>query len=184
MGIFLGSLKPYLLDSYLGYYGKEVFDGAAGYGTEEDAILVFALVVSALVGIFATQLASETWDAVREEVEIEAIRKGDKDSDGVVKKVLGLKLPEWIVEPQTSLKQTEKEIERMIKSEYKAEIYKNEGGESSQKMDPSKFPGSPENLGAGSGYDTTTSLYNGLALSLSLVKAFFKHSDPLYNLSR
>ncbi len=36
-----------------------------------------------------------------------------------------------------------------------------------------------------SGDDATTSLYNGLALrSLSLVKAFFKHSDPLYNLSR
>lgn len=178
VGIFLGSLKPYLLDSYLGYYGKEVFDGAAGYGTEEDLILVFALVVSALVGIFATQLASSTWDAVREEIEMEAMRKGDRDSDGVIKKVLGLSLPQWSVDPQLQMKEIEKEIDRMIKSEYKAEIYKSED---SAKLDPSKYPGSPEILGAGSGHDMTTSLYNGLTLSPSLVKAFFKYSDPLYD---
>mmetsp|Transcript_705 Transcript_705/g.1100 ORF Transcript_705/g.1100 Transcript_705/m.1100 type:complete len:689 (-) Transcript_705:46-2112(-) len=183
VGIFLGSLKPYLLDSYLGYYGKEVFDGAAGYGTEEDLILLFALAVSALVGIFATQLAADTWSAVKEEIEIESMRKGDRDSDGVIKKVLGLPLPSWAVENQRSLKETEREIERMIKSEYKAGIYSLQEGESSAKLDPSKYPGSPEILGAGSGYDTATSLYNGFVLNPSLVKAFFKYSDPLYDLS-
>ena len=33
-GIFLGSLKPYLLDSYLGYFGKEVIQGGGGGGRQ------------------------------------------------------------------------------------------------------------------------------------------------------
>lgn len=31
-GIFLGSMKPYLLDSYLGVFGKQIVDGDAGGG--------------------------------------------------------------------------------------------------------------------------------------------------------
>jgi len=44
-GIFLGSLKPYLLDSYLGYFGKQVVEGTESSGYE-DIILLVALGVS------------------------------------------------------------------------------------------------------------------------------------------
>lgn len=56
-GIFLGSLKPYLLDSYLGYFGKTIVDGtvADASGTQ-DVILLVALGVSVLIGVFASQV--------------------------------------------------------------------------------------------------------------------------------
>jgi len=54
-GIFFGSFKPYLLDSYLGVFGKQIVDGDAGGGLE-DALLLVALAASVLVGVFASQL--------------------------------------------------------------------------------------------------------------------------------
>eukprot|EP00957_Ditylum_brightwellii_P176945 13478277-Ditylum_brightwellii.AAC.1 len=39
-GIFLVSLKPYLLDSYLGYFGKTVVDDTAASATEDVVLLV------------------------------------------------------------------------------------------------------------------------------------------------
>jgi uncharacterized membrane protein YdjX (TVP38/TMEM64 family)/protein-S-isoprenylcysteine O-methyltransferase Ste14 len=183
IGIFLGSLKPYLLDSYLGYYGKEVVDGIAGFGTEEDVILVIALGVSTLVGVFASQLAAETWDAVGQEIEAEALLKGDRDSDGVMKKVMGLDLPLWVVEPQMKLNEIDKEIERMIKAEYKCKVW-NENHSDIEKLNPSKFPASPEILGSGSGYEMESTFYNELILNRALIKAFLKYCDPFYDVKR
>jgi uncharacterized membrane protein YdjX (TVP38/TMEM64 family) len=179
-GIFLGSVKPYLLDSYLGFYGKEVVDGTAGFGTDEDMVLVIALGVSTLVGVFATQLAAETWDAVGEEIEAEALRKGDIDSNGVIKKALGVNLPAWLYQTQISLNEIEEEIERMIKAEYKYKAW-DESDPESEKWDPTKLPASPEMLGTGSRYDMKTPIYNGLVLNPALIKAFFKYCDPYYN---
>ncbi|ACI65870.1 predicted protein, partial [Phaeodactylum tricornutum CCAP 1055/1] len=66
-GIFIGSLKPYLLDSYLGYFGKSLVDGTADQNGWQDTLLLAALGFSVLIGVFASQLASETWDSVLEE---------------------------------------------------------------------------------------------------------------------
>ena len=63
-GHFLGSLKPYLLDSYLGVFSKQVIDGT-GLDESKDLILV-GLGALVLVGAFATELANDSWDLVRE----------------------------------------------------------------------------------------------------------------------
>merc|ERR1712232_25712 len=52
-GIFLGSLKPYLLDSYLGYFGKNLIDGSSGEESQ-DIILFVVLGLSILIGVFAS----------------------------------------------------------------------------------------------------------------------------------
>ena len=41
-GYFLGSLKPYLIDSYLGVFTKEIIDGA-GVDESKDLLLLVAL---------------------------------------------------------------------------------------------------------------------------------------------
>ena len=76
VGIFVGSLKPYLLDSYLGYFGKSVVDGSIATDTSNDAILLGALGVAVLIGTFASQLASKTFESITAEVEAEKAAKG------------------------------------------------------------------------------------------------------------
>ena len=96
-GIFIGSLKPYLLDSYLGYFGKELIDGSStDTGGMQDTILLVVLGVSVLIGVFASQLAGETWESVTAEIEAEEKRKKEEaaangnnedvtEEDGVIK---------------------------------------------------------------------------------------------------
>ena len=64
---FAGSLKPYLLDSYLGIFSKEIIDGQALDGSK-DTLLLVGVGVLVLVGVFATELANESWDKVQAEV--------------------------------------------------------------------------------------------------------------------
>ena len=65
---FLGSIKPYLLDSYLGVFSKQVVDGADLDGAK-DAILLVGLGALVLIGTFATDLAGESWDKVQAEMQ-------------------------------------------------------------------------------------------------------------------
>jgi len=68
-GISLGSVKPYLLDSYLGLFGKSVLDKEeSGAG---DAILLAVVAIVFVVGTFAAQVVGETWDEVQKEAELE-----------------------------------------------------------------------------------------------------------------
>ncbi|CAM9254666.1 unnamed protein product [Ectocarpus sp. 8 AP-2014] len=66
-GMAVGSLKPYLLDSYLGVFGKQMVDGEAGVGG--DLALVGTFFVVVLVGTFASQVASRTWEELNAEAE-------------------------------------------------------------------------------------------------------------------
>ena len=77
-GIFLGSPKPLLLDSYLKVFGKEIVDGTVDQGGGlQDFILLVILGVSVMIRVFALQLAGETWKSVREEVKAE--KKQEKE---------------------------------------------------------------------------------------------------------
>ena len=51
-GIFLGSIKPNLLDSHLGYFGKNIIDGSSSESFTEDFTLILALFLSVLIGVF------------------------------------------------------------------------------------------------------------------------------------
>lgn len=190
-GIFLGSLKPYLLDSYLGFFGKSVVDGSIAEGTSwQDVILLVALGVSVLIGVFASQLAAETWDSVLEEVEAEkALKEGDKkeekeeeEKDGITRKILGYEMPLWFVGFQIGLQEATIRMNELILDEYEAKVWNYTKAESPPPtdIDPARYVTSPEVYGANKGIDYVGGLCDGLVLSPRLFGAFLKYSDPLY----
>ncbi|KAL9189607.1 hypothetical protein ACHAXT_009282 [Thalassiosira profunda] len=187
-GIFLGSLKPYLLDSYLGVFGKQIVDGTAGEGGMQDALLLIALGVSVLIGVFASQLANETWDAINEEVEIEkaekaAMEDGEKN-DGVTREFMGMDLPQWLVGFQLALQAGDERVNAMIEDEYHARVWNYTAEEleaSTDAIDPATRPDSPEVVGANMGFDFGASICDGLVLSPALLGAYLRYADPLYD---
>lgn len=187
-GIFLGSLKPYLLDSYLGVFGKQIVDGTASGGMLDDALLLVALGFSVLIGVFASQLANETWDSINEEIEIDkaekAARGKDDEGDEVMREFMGMKLPQWIIGFQFALAEADKRVNALIEDEYHAKVwnYTREEVESVSNdiIDPATQPNSPEVLGANKGFDFGASLCDGLVLSPALLSAYLKYADPLY----
>jgi uncharacterized membrane protein YdjX (TVP38/TMEM64 family) len=185
-GIFLGSLKPYLLDSYLGYFGKEVVQGTTDATGLQDVLLLAALGVSVLIGVFASQLAGDTWDSVLEEVEAE--KKASKseqeeddeaEKDGITREIFGWELPEWVVGFQLSLQQADARIREMILTEYEAKVW-NET-DIPEEMNPENFADSPEISEAWKGIDLAASICDGLVLSPLLFESFLKYADPLYD---
>lgn len=91
---FLGSLKPYLLDSYLGVFSKQLLDGDT-LDESKDLILLFGLGALVLVGVFANDLAGESWELVQQEMKAEKKRRleqglpSEEESDGAEKKGWG-----------------------------------------------------------------------------------------------
>jgi len=70
-GTFLGSLKPYAFDAYLGLLGRDVVDAAAAgtgqKGLEDPALLaVFAAFFA--VGALASDQATRIWDTIESEL--------------------------------------------------------------------------------------------------------------------
>lgn len=188
-GIFLGSLKPYLLDSYLGFFGKSVVDGSLGEATSyQDIILLVALGVSVLIGVFASQLAAETWDSVLEEVETEkALKEGrdpnevEEEDDGITRQVIGYNLPLWVVGAQLALKDAGIRVNELILDEYEAKVWNYTKEElPPPHLDPARYPTSPEVVGANKGIDYVGGLLDGLVLSPYLFSATAKYADPLY----
>ena len=190
-GIFLGSMKPYLLDSYLGYFGKSLIDGsAANDGGLQDVILLVALGISVLVGVFATQLASETWDSVLDEVEEderlkkeEAEENGEID-DGIVREVFGITVPDWIVGFQLALQEADERMNGILLQEVNAEVwnYTDSKGNNPvpRELNPAFDPSSPEIVGSYGGINFGPSICDGLVLSPMMFSAFLKYADPLY----
>jgi len=206
-GIFLGSLKPYLLDSYIGVFGKSVVDGsaAAEQGGMQDVILLVALGVSVLIGIFASQLANETFESIRDEVEAEkaaqaAAEANDGEIDemeGITTEVMGMSLPQFLVGFQLALKAADGRVNELIDAEFDAAVWnftdpeELEGAERRHRakdrdiadprpLDPSKWKDSPEIVGADSGFDFGENICEGLVLSPALLGAFLVCADPLY----
>ncbi len=186
-GIFLGSLKPYLLDSYLGYFGKEVIEGnVADSDSLQDIILLVVLGVSVLIGVFASQLAGETWESVSEEIEAEKLKKENQNDqevdDKITRSLFGIDLPLWIVGAQISITEAQERMDKMIEIEYNAAVWNcTDDSPPESSIDPAKFKDSPEVLGSGNGFDAVASICDGLVLSPSLIKAYFKYADPLYD---
>jgi len=188
-GIFLGSLKPYLLDSYLGYFGKSVIDGTAATdpSNTQDIILLLAIGLSVLIGVFASQLAAETWDTVLKEVDDEAkassgnATQADKP-DGIVRELLGVSVPEWIVGFQLQLAMANERVNELIDVEVDAKVWNYTKAEIiPSHMDPALAPDSPEMALANTGFDFAGSTCDSLVLSPILTAAFLKYADPLLN---
>ena len=186
-GIFLGSLKPYLLDSYLGVFGKQIVDGTASDGGLQDALLLIALGVSVLIGVFASQLANETWDSINEEIELDkaekaaALEDDDDEKDGVMREFMGMAVPQPIVGFQLALQEADKRVNTMIEEEYNAKVWNcTEEELKVSKNNPANLPDSPEVVEANTGFDFGASICAGLVLSPALLGAYLKYADPLY----
>lgn len=188
-GIFLGSLKPYLLDSYLGVFGKQLVEGSAEAqsGSIQDILLLVALGVSVLIGAFASQLANETWESINEEIEREKAEKGEEEDDKVMREFLGMELPQFVVGFQLSMKAADKRVNAMIEEEYHAKYWnytKEELATREDVVDPATFPDSIEATGRGKGFDIAQDICNGLCLSPALFGAYLKYADPLFDESK
>jgi len=187
-GVFLGSLKPYLLDSYLGVFGKQVVEGTAGdAGGIQDIILLVVLGVSVLIGVFASQLAGETWDSVTSEIEAEQLElvgeDGQEVDDGITRELMGMDLPLWVVGMQLSFQAAGERVEEMIQVEYNAAVWNYTLAEEQppDDLEPANSPNSPELTEIGTGFDVGTSICEGLVLSPCLFQSYLKYADPLYD---
>jgi uncharacterized membrane protein YdjX (TVP38/TMEM64 family) len=192
-GIFLGSLKPYLLDSYLGYFGKEVINGTAGKdGGLQDILLLVAIGFSVSVGVFASQLAGETWDAILQEDEASRKKKimepgnenNEEGSDKIMREVFGVKLPQWVVGFQLALRDADYRINSLILQEFNGKVwnYTDSRGDNPvpPQLDPAYWAGSPEVTGAYKGVDLGALTCDGLVLSPALFTVGLKIADPLF----
>ena len=194
-GIFLGSLKPYLLDSYLGYFGKEVINGTAGKdGGLQDILLLVAIGFSVSVGVFASQLAGETWDAILQEEEASRKKKlmepseenkEEERRDNIMREVFGVKLPQWVVGFQLAMRDADYRINSLILQEFNGKVwnYTDSRGDNPvpRHLDPAYWVGSPEVTGANQGVDMGALTCDGLVLSPALFSVGLKIADPLFN---
>jgi len=188
-GIFLGSLKPYLLDSYLGVFSMSIVDGSINEsGGLQDIILLVALGVSVFIGVFASQLAGETFESITEEIEREKKEKAEEEGiveekdDGIVREVMGINMPQWLVGFQLVLQQADERIDEFIKTEHQAGVwnYTKADGGPPKDLDPAYYPDSPEVVNKDKGFDFGASICDGLVLSPALFKAYLKYADPLW----
>lgn len=191
-GIFLGSLKPYFLDSYLGYFGKDIIQGNVDTNGIQDALLITALGISVLIGVFASQLASETWDTVLEEIELEKKQKLllnnttdiTTENDGIVRKIFDMDIPKWIIGFQLALKDADKSINDVVLNEQYAKVwnYTNVNDDIiPYEINPVNYITSPEIVEYNKGINLVESLCEGLVLSPIMFTSFLKYSNPLYN---
>jgi uncharacterized membrane protein YdjX (TVP38/TMEM64 family) len=192
-GIFLGSLKPYLLDAYLGYFGKTLVDGTAGQdGGLQDYILIAVLGVSVLIGVFASQLASETWDAVLEEQKEDASKNDNDKKDDVVTEIFGQKLPPWMVGFQYTIQQADERMTNLVYDEYDAKFWNVTESQplfgkpvsttgAWDNRNPALKATSPEVVDRYKGIDMGASICDGLMLSPILFNSFLQIADPLFD---
>ena len=186
-GIFLGSLKPYLLDAYLGVFSMSIVDGSINEsGGLQDVILLVALGVSVLIGVFASQLAGETFESITEEIEKEQKEKAEEEGapvdDGITREVMGMEIPQWLIGFQLRLQEADERIDEFIKIEHQAGVWnytKQEGGPP-RDLDPACYSDSPEILNKDKGFDFGGSICDGLVLSPALFKSYLKYADPLW----
>eukprot|EP00968_Pinguiococcus_pyrenoidosus_P015301 scaffold1402_cov254-Pinguiococcus_pyrenoidosus.AAC.43 len=70
LGTFLGSIKPYLLDSYLGVFGKSVLDAPEDASGMTDFLLVGTIAAAVAVGTFASRLATATLSSLQTQMDL------------------------------------------------------------------------------------------------------------------
>lgn len=186
-GMFLGSIKPYLLDSYLGYFGKSILDGSSAENFEEDFALILALCASVLIGVFASQLASETWESVQKEIELEKASQAHKNDvslddvdKGILKNILGLQLPDSVVDLQKSFRQASEKVTKVVNDEYNSKFWNSTQSENSSAipLNPAFYAHSPERIDKG--FDVGQSVIEGLILTPVLFSIVLDYANPLY----
>eukprot|EP00903_Cladosiphon_okamuranus_P017290 g15932.t1 len=200
-GMFVGSIKPYLLDSYLGVFGKQMVDGEGGLGG--DLALVGTFFVVVLVGTFASQVASRTWEELNAEAK-KSVPAGEPAADGDAPsaspdlddgldwlELWGVErssLPEWFSSWKTEEDAVRNKIRGVVKEEWaylqdrEALVEERRGnglpaGEDSTKsgLPP---PGPPLLDKSGRFFDLGAYVSESTVFPFVLIESFWKYSDP------
>ena len=85
LGITLGSIKPYLLDCYLGLFGKSILDtppsdnNSGLISSSGDYVLLGIVALVIIVGTFAGQIVTNTWKEIQSEIKLIA----SNDENGI-----------------------------------------------------------------------------------------------------
>lgn len=89
LGITLGSIKPYLLDCYLGLFGKSILDNPpsdnnSGFiSSSGDYVLLGIVTLVIIVGTFAGQIVTNTWKEIQSEIKLIASSSKSNDENGM-----------------------------------------------------------------------------------------------------
>eukprot|EP00752_Nemacystus_decipiens_P008104 g7244.t1 len=197
-GMFVGSLKPYLLDSYLGVFGKQMVDGEGGVGG--DLALVGTFFVVVLVGTFASQVASRTWEELNAEAQKSVpADEPTADDDGSPAspdpddgldwlELWGVEpssLPEWFTSWKAEDNAVKNKIRGVVRQEWaymqerQALIEDGGGGrlaeESKSGLPP---PGPPLLDESGRFFDLGAYVSESTVFPFVLIESFWKYSDP------
>ena len=84
--------------------------------------------MSVLIGVFASQLAGETFESITEEIEKEQKEKAEAEGDvevedGITREVMGMKIPQWLVGFQLKLQEADQRIDEFITIEHQAGVW-------------------------------------------------------------
>lgn len=192
----------------MGYFGKSIVDGSAaaqqaeGGSSLQDYALIGVLGLSVLIGVFASQLASETWDAILKEQEEEekklqaenGVNDDDTDNNSLITEIFGFELPEWLIGFQYGLQDADERVETLCLQEYDAKVWNytdakvflgmeiSKGNSVPDNLNPALVdPTSPEITGRYKGFDFGATTCDGLVLSPILFTYFLKFADPLFD---
>ncbi|KAG5180252.1 hypothetical UPF0043 protein [Tribonema minus] len=178
-GTFLGSIKPYLLDSYLGVFGKSLVDGGGGGGGGNDAVLLGTFAVAVLIGTLASELAGRTWD----ELSAEASSSGGGDGDAAAaplrwNEMMGIardELPPPVRQWDDKTSAAEGLIWGVVQEEWERLQRNRSGGEEEEEEPP---PPCPPPLTAAGGVDMGVYIAESWAFNGALFRALGEYSDP------
>ena len=162
-------------------------------GGLQDFLLLGALGVSVLVGVFASQLAAQTWDSVLEEVEAEKQAKAEAGRMMTQRRTMALSASFLDLNCLNGLwafschcKKPMSVSLSLFRRECEAQVWNYTAATDDSlaipaSLDPAQQPGSPEIAGAYQGIDLGASVCDGLVLTPQLFGAFVKYADPLYD---
>jgi hypothetical protein len=87
LGITLGSIKPYLLDCYLGLFGKSILDNPPSdnndgfISSSGDYVLLGIVTLVIIVGTFAGQIVTNTWKEIQSEIKLIASSSSNDENE-------------------------------------------------------------------------------------------------------
>jgi hypothetical protein len=141
-----------------------------------------------LIGVFASQLAGETWESVQKEIELEKASHFNETEvnldgfeKGILKDFLGLTLPTSLIDLQKSFHQASEKVAMVVHDEYHAKLWNNTQSKDSYDSYPNPVihANSPERID--NGFDIGQSIVEGLVLTPVLFSAALDFANPLFN---
>ena len=137
-------------------------DNNTGKRIQSDSKFIVAISAAlvTVIGIFASQLAGDSWDSIKAEVQADKRRNRHRKMQGkggckVITSLFGYKLPDGLITDQVEMKQAGSSMEELIEAEYM-------------------------NMAAVESQSTgKATLYEHRVLIPALLNAFFTYSDPV-----